>query len=138
MKIKTLLLGSAAAFAVIGGAQAADLSVAEPVEYVKVCDYFGTGYFYIPGSDTCLKIGGWVRFYGNFYGTKVNNTSGSHSGSWDFQTQAEVQFTAKSQSSAAMGKTQFQASKEAVLDVLAEMIGVEPAALARAGQRSAA
>ena len=49
-----------------------------------------------------------------------------------------VQFTAKSQSSAAMGKTQFQASKEAVLDVLAEMIGVEPAALARAGQRSAA
>ena len=31
-----------------------------------------------------------------------------------------------------------QASKEAVLDVLAEMIGVEPAALARAGQRSAA
>jgi hypothetical protein len=41
MKLKTLLLSSAAAFAVVGGAQAADLSVAEPVDYVKVCDAFG-------------------------------------------------------------------------------------------------
>jgi hypothetical protein len=49
-----------------------------------------------------------------------------------------VQCTAKSQSTAEMGKTQFQASKEAVLDVLAEMIGVEAGALAKAGQRSAA
>jgi hypothetical protein len=49
-----------------------------------------------------------------------------------------VQFTAKSQSSTAMGKTQFQASKEAVLGVLAEMIGVEPIALTKAGERSAA
>jgi len=61
MKIKTLLLGSAAAVAVVGGAQAADLSVAEPVEYVKVCDYFGTGYWYIPGTDTCIKISGYVE-----------------------------------------------------------------------------
>lgn len=28
-----------------------------PVEYVRICDVFGTGFFYIPGSDTCLKIG---------------------------------------------------------------------------------
>ena len=43
MKLKTLLLGTAGALAVVGGAQAADLSVAEPVEYVKVCDAFGVG-----------------------------------------------------------------------------------------------
>jgi hypothetical protein len=47
-------------------------------------------------------------------------------------------FTAKSQSAAAMSKSQFQASKEAVLGLLAEMIGVDPAALVQAGQRSAA
>jgi hypothetical protein len=47
-------------------------------------------------------------------------------------------FTAKSQSAAAMSKATFQASKDAVLAVLAEMIGVEPAALAEAGRRSAA
>jgi hypothetical protein len=32
-----------------------------PVEYVRVCDVYGAGYFYIPGTDTCLKIGGSVR-----------------------------------------------------------------------------
>ena len=70
MKLKTLLLSSAAAFAVVGGAQAADLSVAEPVDYVKVCDAFGAGYWYIPGSDTCLKIGGHVRFDVTFHSNK--------------------------------------------------------------------
>ncbi len=65
MNIKSLLLGSAAAFAAVSGAQAADAIVAaapEPMEYVKVCDAFGTGYFYIPGTETCLKIGGLVRW----------------------------------------------------------------------------
>ena len=32
-----------------------------PVDYVRVCDAFGSGFFYIPGTDTCLKIGGYVR-----------------------------------------------------------------------------
>lgn len=62
MKIKTLLLSSAAALVAAGGAQAADLSIAEPVEYVRVCDAFGVGYWYIPGTDTCIKIGGSVEF----------------------------------------------------------------------------
>ncbi|MGE7370016.1 porin [Neorhizobium sp. NPDC001467] len=65
MNIKSLLLGSAAALAAVSGAQAADAIVAaepEPMEYVRVCDAFGAGYFYIPGTETCLKIGGYVRF----------------------------------------------------------------------------
>ena len=64
MNIKSLLLGSAAALAAVSGAQAADAIVAaeqEPLEYVRVCDAFGTGYFYIPGTETCLKISGYVR-----------------------------------------------------------------------------
>ncbi|SFB58618.1 Porin subfamily protein [Rhizobium sp. NFR07] len=73
MNIKSLLLGSAAALAAVSGAQAADAIVAaepEPMEYVRVCDAFGTGYFYIPGTETCLKVGGRVRFdakYGDVY-----------------------------------------------------------------------
>jgi hypothetical protein len=47
-------------------------------------------------------------------------------------------FTAKSQAAGAMSKARFQASRAAVLGVLAEMIGVEPAALLEAGRRSAA
>jgi Porin subfamily len=68
MKIKTLLLGTAAAMAVSGAAQAADLAIAvEPIDYVKICDAFGVGYWYIPGTDTCLKIGGYVQLDVWFY-----------------------------------------------------------------------
>lgn len=60
--VKSLLLGSAAGLVAMAGAQAADLPVkAKPVEYVKVCSLYGEGFFYIPGTDTCIKIGGWVR-----------------------------------------------------------------------------
>jgi len=59
--VKSLLLGSAAALVVITGVQAADLPVAEPVEYVKVCSTYGEGFFYIPGTNTCLQISGRVR-----------------------------------------------------------------------------
>ena len=60
--VNSLLLGSAASLVAIAGAQAADLPVkAKPVEYVKVCSLYGAGFFYIPGTDTCIKIGGAVR-----------------------------------------------------------------------------
>src|SRR5215218_7653782 len=60
---KSLLLGSVAGLTAIAGAQAADLPArkAAPVEYVKVCDAYGAGFFYIPGTDTCIKVGGRVR-----------------------------------------------------------------------------
>jgi hypothetical protein len=93
MNIKSLLLGSAAALAVVSGAQAADAIVAaepEPVEYVRVCDAYGTGYFYIPGTETCLKINGYIRFQVNV-GEDVGGDS-----DWDAVTRGQVQFTAKS------------------------------------------
>ncbi|MGL4488277.1 MAG: porin [Rhizobiaceae bacterium] len=64
MNIKSLLIGSAAALVAVSGARAADAVVAEPeaVEYVRVCDAYGAGYFYIPGTETCLKIHGYVRY----------------------------------------------------------------------------
>jgi hypothetical protein len=65
MNIKSLLLGSAAGLVAVSGAQAADAIVyaePEPVEYVRVCDVYGAGFFYIPGTETCLRIGGEVRY----------------------------------------------------------------------------
>jgi len=60
--VKSLLLGSATGLVAIAGAQAADLPVkAKPVEYVKICSLYGAGFYYMPGSDICIKIGGWVR-----------------------------------------------------------------------------
>src|SRR5262245_598235 len=59
---KRLLLGSAAGFVAVSVAQAADLPVkAKPVEYVRICSLYGEGFYYIPGSDICLKIGGYVQ-----------------------------------------------------------------------------
>lgn len=62
--LKSSLLGSAAALAAAAGAQAADLPVkkAVPVEYVRVCSAYGAGFFYIPGTDTCLRLSGRARF----------------------------------------------------------------------------
>jgi hypothetical protein len=70
--VKSLLLGSAAGLVAVVGAQAADLPVkAKPVEYVKVCSIYGAGFFYIPGTDSCIKIGGWVRAE---YGFQTGNS----------------------------------------------------------------
>ena len=60
--VKSLLLGSAAGLVAVSAGQAADLPVkAKPVEYVKVCSLYGAGFYYMPGTDICLKIGGYVR-----------------------------------------------------------------------------
>jgi opacity protein-like surface antigen len=94
MNIKSLLLGSAAALAAVSGAQAADAIVAaepEPMEYVRVCDAFGTGYFYIPGTETCLKVGGYVRTQINY----IDNDSGSDAADWDARTKGYLTFAAK-------------------------------------------
>jgi hypothetical protein len=67
MKLKSLLFGSAAVLAAgTGVAQAADLPIVEPVEYVRICDAFGVGFYYIPGTDTCLRVGGYVRVESHF------------------------------------------------------------------------
>jgi len=72
--VKSLLLGSAAGLVAVAGAQAADLPVkAKAVEYVKVCSLYGAGFYYIPGTDTCIKIGGFIRAEWN------HNAAGSFS-----------------------------------------------------------
>src|SRR5690349_7092399 len=70
--VKSLLLGSAAGLVAVAVAQAADLPVkAKPVEYVKVCSLYGAGFWYVPGTDTCLKIGSFGRTQTSY------NTTGS-------------------------------------------------------------
>ena len=60
--VKSLLLGTAAGLVAVAGAQAADMPVkAAPVQYVKICSLYGDGFYYIPGTDTCLKLGGYLR-----------------------------------------------------------------------------
>ena len=77
--VKSLLLGSAAGLVAVAGAQAADLPVkAAPVQYVKICSLYGVGFYYIPGTDMCIKIGGWVRAEAawSVNGSSINVTNG--------------------------------------------------------------
>jgi hypothetical protein len=66
---RSLILGSVAGLAAMTGAHAADLPVkAKPVEYVKICSLYGSGFYYIPGTDTCVRIGGQIRAEVSFLG----------------------------------------------------------------------
>jgi hypothetical protein len=68
--VKSLILGSAAGLVAMSGAQAADLPLkAKAVEYVRICSLYGAGFFYIPGTDTCIKLGGYLRVDTTFNGS---------------------------------------------------------------------
>ncbi|MET2832542.1 porin [Mesorhizobium shangrilense] len=92
MNIKSLLLGSAAALVAVSGARAADaivLAESEPAEYVNICDVYGSGYFYIPGTETCLRIGGYVLYDiglghgGSYDRTRTSDVrTGKDQGTW--------------------------------------------------------
>ncbi len=78
--IKSLILGSAAGLIAVGGAQAADLPLkAKAVEYVRICSLYGAGFYYIPGTDTCIKLGGYLRVdvLANTNTDNTGNTSGA-------------------------------------------------------------
>ncbi|MGE3868734.1 MAG: porin, partial [Pseudorhodoplanes sp.] len=51
---------------------------------MKVCSLYGAGFYYIPGTDTCIKIGGFVRTEWN------HNANGSFS---PYVSGAEALFT---------------------------------------------
>ena len=97
---KSLLLGSAAALVAAVSAQAADLpsKKAAPAQYVKICDAAGAGYFYIPGSDTCLKIGGYAELDIVAFG-KPDSVAAASRGNPSFATDTEIQLDAVTKTS---------------------------------------
>src|SRR5262245_61481394 len=77
--VRSLLLGSAAGIVAVTGAQAADLPVkAKPVEYVKICSLYGEGFYYIPGTDICIRIGG--RVQADYYWNALGNGQPHYTG----------------------------------------------------------
>jgi hypothetical protein len=62
-RVGGLLLAAAASLAMAAGAQAADLPSKDAlaVDYVRICSAQGAGFFYLPGTESCLKIGGRIR-----------------------------------------------------------------------------
>ncbi len=115
MKLKSLLLGSAAALAAATSAHAADAVVApepEAVEYVRVCDAYGAGYFYIPGTETCLRVSGYVRYDvsggDNVYGRGFVDRDGSvdtRRQSWDNKARFTLRLSTASETELGTLKT---------------------------------
>ena len=92
--VKSLILGSAAGLVAMSGAQAADLPVkAKAVEYVRICSLYGAGFFYIPGTDTCIKLGGYLRVETAFNGSVYN---GAYSSTLGAQNRLSNYYTARS------------------------------------------
>ncbi len=106
MNTKSLLLGSAVAMvAATGAARAADTVVfapePEPMEYVRICDVYGAGFYYIPGTETCLKIGGyvWYQMGGDSY-RNAGDTPSYHYGTgandgWNKSSRARLNVDAR-------------------------------------------
>ena len=72
--LKSLLLSAAAGIVTVASAQAADLptkKAAPAAEYVKICTVGGITGFVLPGSDTCMKIGGYIT--GQFEGGNLKD-----------------------------------------------------------------
>lgn len=100
--LKSLLLGSAAGIVAIASAQAADLPTkkgAPAAEYVKVCKITVNGTpvvgFTLPGSDTCLKIHGYVSAQYTFASTHLKTDD-----AFGFYTRGRIGFDAVSNTSA--------------------------------------
>jgi Porin subfamily len=116
MNIKSLLLGSAAALAAVSGARAADAVVVaepEPVEYVRVCDVYGAGFYYIPGTETCLRVGGYLR-----YDVRAGDAGTGYGGLNDVQDRRDPSKTNDTYFSRARAAVQLDARSETELGTL--------------------
>jgi len=68
MTTKPLMCACLALTMAATAARAADLPIAvEPVDYVRICDAAGTGFFTIPGTDSCMRIRTRIRTDYNLY-----------------------------------------------------------------------
>ena len=110
MNFKSLMLG-AAAVASATGVQAADLPVApEPVDYVRICDAYGARFYYIPGTETCLRVGGRVRAdyrIRDFGSSGPNAWDDNEDNSTNFRARAYVRMDARTQTEYGLLKTYF-------------------------------
>jgi hypothetical protein len=137
MNIKSLLLGSAAALVAVSGARAADAVVVaepEPVEYVRVCDTYGAGFFYIPGSETCLKIDGYVRVDvkgGDLWGRNTDKDSDLES--YKHRSRGVVRFDARSETE--LGTLKSYIATEFTVDEGADSVGLPHAYIELGGFR---
>jgi hypothetical protein len=55
----------------------ANVALKAPVEYVRACKVYGAGFYTVPGTEACIKIGGYVRLQGTFNGSGEGTVNGA-------------------------------------------------------------
>src|SRR5215469_4799490 len=96
---KKCLLGTVVGFVATTGGEAANLPAKAPgVQYVKICSLYGDGFYYIPGTDTCIRVGGYARadLGWNVTGARTANYAGQNGAqdrtSFDLSTRGRANF----------------------------------------------
>ena len=54
-----------------------NIALKAPVEYIRACSMYGEGFYTVPGTDACIKIGGYVRLQGTFNGSGEGTVNGA-------------------------------------------------------------
>jgi Porin subfamily len=143
MRLGATAAVTAAACFVAGGnnSRAADLPLkARAVEYVRVCSLYGAGFWYIPGTDTCIKIGGYFRVETTFAGTcpvdvpAWNRDPGKHNRFADyFSTRSRMTLDVDTQTATEYGLVRTFAESSYLFDTLGSstvnplIVGAAPA-----------
>jgi hypothetical protein len=92
MNIRSLFLASAALVSA-GGAFAADLpakQAAPAADAVRACPAYGSGFFTLPGSETCLKFGGYMRYIGQYNDPNKSATTAQYAQSARFRLEVDA------------------------------------------------
>ncbi len=109
MNIKAIAIAAAAAATATSG-QAADLPVdTAPVDYVRIDDAYGAGFFVLPGTETAIKIGGQIRVEAQFNNlTKDEDFSTAkdpENKNQNFRSRANVRIDTRTQSELGLIRT---------------------------------
>lgn len=131
-----ILLGTAASLAIISGAWGADLPVkAKAIEYVKICSVYGAGFYYVPGSDTCIRFGGYLRAEFTLHGNNQNGPAWNGSNgandrfAHDFVSRARLQFNVDIRTATQYGVVRVFGTTDSQFDTFGSAGGVNTAAV---------
>ena len=89
MQLRRFALSFAAAGLLVSFAHAEDAVVPnewEQQEAVGACDVYGAGYARIPGTNTCARVSGAVRYDKHFGDDPTRSRSGTY---LDFETRSD-------------------------------------------------
>ena len=92
MNIRSLFLASAALVSA-GGAFAADLpakQAAPAADAVRACPAYGSGFFTLPGSETCLKLGGYFRYIATYNDPDSSHTTAQYAQAARFRLEVDA------------------------------------------------